>query len=197
MANSKTSLANKALTLCGAAAITNITDDTPNARTVNRVYAIARQGILSECNWNFAKTRATLSLSAVTQPWDHDDEAYVYVRPANVLTIVETNDKYAIYREEGDYIMSDTANLGIKYIYDIDDPAKYPPKFVDAFVDRLCAEIAFQIVNSKTLAQEYLEKYEKISLPKAMARNSQQGTQVEQVDDAWENAKYHNDHPAA
>jgi len=40
------------------------------------------------------------------------------------------------------------------------------------------------------LGDTFFEKYEKLSLPKAMAINGQIGKQIEIVDDEWENAKY-------
>ena len=46
------------------------------------------------------------------------------------------------------------------------------------------------IVNSGSLGEAYLNKYEKISLPKATAANSQTGVQQTLSDDAWELAKY-------
>lgn len=196
MAVSKTSAVNKALTLCGAAPITNITDDTNNARIVNRVYDISRQSILCECRWTFATTRATLSLSADTMPWTHDEEAYVYVRPSNAIRIFEVSDDKATWREEADYIISDTASLGIKFVYDHDNPAKYPPLFMEAFIDRLCSDISFMIINSVTKANAFLEKYVKVSLPKAMTANSQTGTQQLPIDDEWLNARYGGGNPA-
>jgi hypothetical protein len=192
MAVTKTSLLNKALTLCGAAPITNITDDTQNARVCNRVYEIARQSILTECLWNFATTRSTLSVSAVEMPWEYPGEAYVYVRPATALRIFDVSDRGATWREEGDYIIADTADLGIKYIYDHDDPSKYPAFFAEAFIDKLCSDICFMILNSASKAEAFLTKYTKVSLPKAMTANSQTGTQQEPIDDAWLGAKYHN-----
>jgi hypothetical protein len=130
-------------------------------------------------------------------PFYIDDEAYVYVRPTSALRIFEVSDKYAKWREEGDYIVSDTASLGITYAWDCDDPAKYPPKFLDAFIDKLCADICFAILNSVPKAEAFMAKYEKISLPKAMAENGQTGTQQQVRDDAWELAKYHNENPEA
>jgi hypothetical protein len=192
MAITKTATINAALTLCGSAPITNITDDTNNARICNRVYEAALKSILCETKWNFATTRGTLSLSAAEMPWEHEGEAYVYVRPANVIRIYEVSDKYATWREEGDYIISDTASLGIKYVYYHDDPSKYPGFFLTAFIDKLCAEICFMILNSSTKAEAFLSKYKKISLPDAMASNSQIGTQQEVIDDAWLQAKFHN-----
>lgn len=197
MAVTKTSLVNKALTLCGAAPITNITDDTNNARIVNRVYEISRKAILTENRWNFATTRTTLSISAETMPWLYINEAYIYVRPADALRIFGVSDEQASWREEGDLIISDTASLGIRYVYDHDVPSKYPPKFLEAFIDKLCSDISFMILNDGRKAKAFLEKYEKVTLIKAQAENSQTGVQQFVKDDAWENSKYQNFNPAA
>lgn len=192
MAVSKTSVANKALTLCGAAPITNITDDTNNARIMNRVYEIARLSILGEAPWTFALTRATLSVSAVTLPFSAPDENYVYVRPSTVVKIFEVSDQRAIWREEGDFIISDTQSLGIRYVYDHDDPSKYPGYFAEAFIDKLCSDICFVILNSASKAQAFLEKYRKVSLPDAMSSNAQLGTPNTPLDDEWLLSKYTN-----
>jgi hypothetical protein len=192
MSVSKTSTVNKALTLCGASPITNITDDTNNARVANRVYEISLKGVLTECRWNFATTRATLSLSADEMPWDHPGEAYVYVRPSTCLRIFEVSDSAAIWREEGDYIISDTPSLGIKYVYYHDDPSKYPPFFLEALIDKLCSDISFMIINSASKAEAFLTKYQKVSLPNAMSANAQTGTQQPPMDDEWILSKYGN-----
>jgi hypothetical protein len=192
MSVSQTSLINKALTLCGAAPITSITDDTNNARTANRVYEIALKSVLTECRWTFATTRATLSLSADTMPWYHDGEAYVYVRPSTCLRIFEVSDRVARWREEGDYIISDTASLGIKYVFYHTDPSKYPAPFLEAFIDKLCTDVSYSIINSTTKAEGFFGKYQKVSLPAAMAANAQTGEQQEVMDDEWLGSKYGN-----
>lgn len=193
MAVSKVSLVNKALTLCGGQPITAMTDDTENARVANRVYEISLKSVLSECKWTFATTRATLSLSADTMPWLHTNEAYVYVRPSNALRIFNVSDPRATWREERDYIISDTASLGITYVYYHDDPSKYPPKFVDALVDKLCSDVCYAITNDIKKAEAFLNKYNKVSLLKAKSENSQTGTHQIPKDDAWEIAKYNNE----
>lgn len=197
MSVSKTAIVNKALTECGAAPVTSIDDNTNNARIASRVYEIALKSILSECKWNFATTRNTLALSADSLAWAKSDENYVYVRPATVLRIFETSDADATWIEEGDYIISDTADLGIKYVYYHDDPTKYPPSFIQAFIDRLCADICYMIVNSPQKAQEFMEKYLKITLPKAMSENAQIGKQQTPKDDAWDRSRYRDSNPDA
>lgn len=197
MAASKTDIANKALTLVGANPITSIDDSANNARIISRVYDISLRSVLSECKWNFATKRDLLSLSADTLEWYDTGETFVYARPVDVVRIFGSNDDDATWREEGDYIISDTSGLGIRYVYYLDNPAKYPSYFVEAFIDKLCSDIAFMVLNSSNTAKSFLEKYEGVSLPKAIAQNSQIGKQQTMKDNAWEDAKYGNTSPEA
>lgn len=192
---SKVAIVNKALTRIGANTITSLDDDTQNARVINRVYDLSLRSILAESKWNFATTRALLAQVANDDPdWFYtaEGEAYVYQKPSDCIRIFGTNSKYAIWREEGDYIISDTTGLGLVYVRYLDDPTKYPSAFIDAFIDRLCADIAYMIVNSATLGERFETLYHTVTLPKAQSQNSQTGTQQTQQDDAWELAKYHN-----
>lgn len=192
MATSKVELINKSLTLVGANPITSIDDDTNNARIINRVYDIALRSILSECKWNFATKRQLLVAVTDTLDWYYTGETYIYQKPFDSVRIFATNDPNATWREEGDFIISDTGALGILYVQYVDNPDKYPSSFIDAFSDRLCADIAFMALNSLSTATTFQEKYEKVTLPKARAENSQLGTQQTLKDDAWEFAKYGN-----
>ena len=185
MAISKTELINKSLTLVGANPLVNIDDDTQNARIVKRVYEISLRSILSECKWNFATQRMLLAQSTATLDWYYQGETYVYARPVDTVRIFGTNDDDAMWREEGDYIISDTYGLGVVYVKYIDNPDKYPASFIEALCDKLCSDIAYMILNSASLAQTFLEKYEKVSLSKARSENAQVGTQQVAKDDAW------------
>jgi hypothetical protein len=192
MAISKTEIINKALTSVGANPIINIDDETEQARVVNRVYEISLKSILSECKWNFATKRSLLSLLTDVLDWYDTGEIFVYQKPLDLIKIFGTNSPSARYREEGDFIISDTQGLGLRYVYYLDNPSKYPFLFIDAFIDRLCSDIAYMIVNSQTLGKDFHMKYETVSLPKATASNSQVGTQQSPSDDAWTLAKYGN-----
>jgi len=189
MAISRTEIVNKALTLVGANPIVNIDDDTQNARVVNRVYEISLKSILSETAWTFALRRKLLSIVSDELEWYDPGEVYVYQRPNECIRIFRANNPNTVWREQGDFIISDVAGLGVEYVYYLNTPSKYPPSFVEAFVDKLCADIAFMILNSKTVAETFLEKYEGVSLSKALAENAQIGTPKYQKDDAWDLAK--------
>ena len=189
MAISRTEICNKALTLVGANPIVNITDDTQNARVVNRVYELSLKSILSEAPWVFALRRSLLAQSSDTLAWYDTNEQYVYVSPNDVIRIFRTNDDDAIWRQHGSYIISDTNDLGVEFVYYNNTPSTYTASFTEAFVDKLCSDIAFMILNSKTVAEAFLERYEKVSLAKALAENAQIGTPMAMKDDMWERAK--------
>ena len=190
MAVTKTDILNKALTLVGGTPITSIDDETNNARILSRVYETSLRSVLSEEKWNFATTRATLTLVTEESAWYDTGEAFVYNKPSDMIRIWGTNVSNVTYREEGDRIYSDVSDLGLRYVYYLDTPSKYPGYFVDALVDRLASDVAYAIVNSGTLGDKYRELYEKVSLPKAQASNSQTGQQTTLTDDAWELSKY-------
>lgn len=194
MAVSKVEIVNRALTLIGANPVVSLDDDVKNARAMNRIYDSTLRDLLSETHWNFATKRVLLNeLTSDYDPdWFYTGESVVYQLPSDIITIIETNDKSASWRIEGEMIISDTAGLGIKYVYYLDDPTKYTVKFVAAFADILAANLCFIITNSKTGVDALISKYEKISLPGARADNARQGTQQEMQDDEWASAKYGN-----
>lgn len=197
MAVTQTDILNKALTLVGAAPVISIDDDTENARVCSRVYETALRTVLSECKWNFATKRALLSEIVNTLDFEFIGESNVYQKPTDMIRIYDTNPQRAIWREEGDYIIADSSGFGLQYVYFLDTPSKYPGYFLEAFIDKLAADIGYSIVNSGTLAEKFIDKYEKISLPKAITANSQTGTQQVPVDDAWTCAKYNDNNPNA
>lgn len=190
MAITQTDILNNALTKVGASPIISISDQTNNARVLSRVYDIDLRSILAETKWNFATTRVALTSVPNTLAFSDESEVYVYAKPTDVIRIWDVSPARAKYREEGDYIISDQTDLAMRYVYFNDTPSKFPAYFLDAFTDKLCSSIAYSIVNSSSLGAAFLEKYEKISLPKAVAVNAQTGIQFQIVSDAWELAKY-------
>ena len=195
MANSQTQIVNKALVLCGAATIVSINDNSPNAIALSNVYELSLQSILSECKWNFCTIRlkpSVLALGSPTYPaFLMPGEVVVYALPDNVIRIWQTNPMNAMIREESGNLISDTVNLGIFYTYYDDNPNDYPSYFLDAFIDKLASDIAYQIINSPQIAGAFVKKYEEVSLPKAISINSQTGVQQLPRDGAWTSSKYY------
>ena len=190
MANSQTDILNKALVLVGAATVISINDGTPNAIALSNVYEMSLQSILSECKWNFCTTRVLLTVAATTPAFLLPGETTVYDLPNDVIRIWSFNPQMANCREESGQLISDTQNLGMFYTFYDDSPGDYPSYFLDAFVDKLCSDIAFIIINSAQIAEAFVKKYEGVSLPKAISVNSQTGIQQQPTDFAWTDSKY-------
>lgn len=191
MAISKTNIINKSLLLIGASPITSIDDGSNTANLISGLYEISLKSVLSECKWNFATKRSALSTSSTTSLGFYDvGETIIYDKPSDMVRIFDVSPKSAVFREEGDLIISDSSDLAVRYVYYLEDTTKYSIYFIDALADRLASEIAFPIVNDKSLTAIMMDKYEKISLPKAKSMNSQTGKHQVLVDDAWEVAKY-------
>lgn len=198
MAISKTIIINKALALIGAKQIVSVDDGSDTANLVASIYESSLKSVLSECKWNFATKRDALPTNSTATLEFYDvGETIIYDRPTDIIRIYSSDPPTAKWREEQDYIISDSAGLGIRYVYYIEDVTKYPIYFVEALVDKLAADLAYAIVNSGTLAQRFIEKYENISLPRATSMNSKTGVQQTMKDDAWERAKYQNTQPDA
>lgn len=194
MANSQTQIINKSLVLCGAATITSITDNSPNAIALSNVYELSLQSILSECKWNFCTVRfspSVLASGSTGYPaFLYPGEVSVYALPGNVIRIWSTNPSNAVIREESGNLISNTVNLGITYTFYDDNPNDYPSYFLDAFIDKLASDIAYLVINSPQVATAMIKKYETVSLPKAISANSQTGVQQVPRDGAWTCAKY-------
>lgn len=193
MAITKTVIINKACIQVGARTVSSIDDGSDTATILSAIYETCLKSVLNECKWNFATKRAALSTnSTVTLDFYDVGEGALYDRPTDVVRIFNIDPPYAKWREEGDYIIADSSELSLRYVYFIEDTTKFPIYFTEALIDKLSADIAYAVVNSASLAEGFLKKYEKISLPKAISSNSQTGEQQNLVDDAWTLAKYNN-----
>ncbi len=181
---SKTKICNRALTLLGADRITNVdTEDSIQARTCLALYDETLEDILMEHIWTFAQKRKALGLTTADPVYTDDGVTLVYQRPVDCLKVNFTNIESALVKIEGDKILSDTADLNIKYTFRLTDPQKYSPKFITAFATLLAAEMAFTITASRSMAELLAEAYTKIKLPDAVHVDSQQGTPISPMQD--------------
>ena len=186
----KVTIVNRALSLLGAEPITDLTDDTPEAKIASRFYDESRKSILSEVLWNFAAKRAALNQVVVTPAWIKDGLNYVFQIPSDVIRIFGISSDAVQWRLEQEYIYANSDELGIIYVFDQTDTTKFSASFTDAFADKLASDMAYAVLNSNTEAKQLLEKYDGQSLPKATAENSQVGTPGQVNDDLWVYSKY-------
>ena len=187
----KVTIINRALTILGAEPINDITDTTLEANVANRIYTESRQSILEERLWTFATKRILLNQVVTPLAWTADGMNFLYQLPSDYLRIFGINASWVRWRVEQDKLLSNSDGVGIIYVFDMTDTTKFTPSFIDAFADKLAADMSFYVNNSKSSSEQLLEKYIGVSLPKASSQDSQgQGTPEGVIDDLWTQSRF-------
>ena len=173
---SEVSICNDALDALGAKPIASLGENSKNARLCNRKYPLTRDYVLTDHIWGFAQTRAELATVSGEPVWTEDLMTVIYQKPTDCLKINFVNIESAIYKIEGDKILSNEEGLKIKYTKRETDPMKFFPKFIECLVARLAAEMAYPVTAKRTVMDSLFTIYYKKKLPQAISSESQQGT---------------------
>lgn len=129
-------------------------DGSAEGDLAERFYPIARDELLEEFDWTFARKRMTLA--QVTN--DREDVGYKYALPSDLLKprrllpdgyTDEQNDAVD-YEIEGSYIYTDDAQPTLVYTKTLTDTTKFSPMFVVTLSYRVAAYIAGPIVKDPT-----------------------------------------------
>lgn len=184
MATSDVEIANRALGKLGGSTIVALTENSPAARALNRIYVGTRRAEIRKHPWTFAKKRAQLAADADAPLFDY---AYKFLKPADCLRILNKQD--VDWRLEGAYILSnDGGPLEIIYLSDITDPNEFDEAFIEAFASKLAYEVAERLTSSSEKKKSAGEDY-KFALSEARRTNAIERMSEDRVTDDWERAR--------
>jgi hypothetical protein len=168
MAGSVQEIVNLALSIVGDTAFVNdlATEDTAQARAGRVLYPQARDGLLAEYDWPFARKRATLGLlDAVTRSgW-----GYVYALPADCLYAREVystrnparRTPYRLEHHDGaTVLLTDQETPELIYTGRLEEVTLYPAPFVDALAARLAIGLAMALAASQSIKEQARREYE-------------------------------------
>lgn len=186
---SEVAICNQSLTLLGAARITALTEDSKNARECNALYPYVRNGVLTDHLWTFAQKRMALAVVAGDPEFTEDGVTIIYQLPVDLLQLNFVNQRGALVKIEEDKLLSDASGLKIKYTFELTDTTKFKPKFIEAFVAKLAAELAIPITNKSTFAESLFTVYYEKKLPQAISIDSVQGTPQAPQQNEWLNSR--------
>ena len=173
MAQSIVNICNLALSRFGQSKISALNETSREAIECSLNYEPARDAVLREYPWGFAK--ATATLAEVTYPvigWD-----YAYAYPANCLDvrrIYGQNDARNAVKAPYDivtdgvnkYIVTSVALAQIDFTLQVTDPKLFDPLFVEALSYKLASQLVLPLSGSSQRKSELYQEY-KISLPAA------------------------------
>lgn len=162
---SKVEICNGALSHCGEASITSLTQEGKAARILNRQYDLVRKRVISKYRWNFTKTRVSLAADP-TAP----DSGFLYRHrhPSDLISLIGIADdaedqrnytsSSVVFKNEAGFILSDTTPLSIIYTADITDTSQFDAAFVAVLEYYLATKIYYDLTKGAerytTLVQE-------------------------------------------
>jgi hypothetical protein len=163
-------IVNQAFAALGEARITSLDDPGRNAGLAKSVYNTVRDMEISRYRWNFAKSRIMLPALAAPPVFGWK---YQYQLPADNLRVLEAgpwpqpvmSDYIAgntrAWSVEGQYLVSNLAPpLSLLYLRRIEDPAFYPPLFVEALAARLAVKMCERVTGAQGKRQLAWQEYE-------------------------------------
>lgn len=191
IAQSKVGIANLALTRLEAKIISSFNEGSSEANAISVIYNQCRDECLESYPWTFATLTAALQTLAIT-PVDFGDGITIsYAYPNQFLKphpTIPFNFSYALIRFESTGILSDTAGLLMKYIFQNDNPSTYSAKFCKALAAKLSYELCFKLTNASQYAQVCQMEFEE-KIEEAKSSDAQLGTPIEPRQDEWFNSR--------
>ena len=181
---SKVDIANGALQKLGAKRIESLTQDHPNARSVNAAYASVRRAMLRRYNWGFAISRASIAADSDDSLWGGWNR---YSLPNDFLKLIRDDEsgQFVDWKIEGLYILTaDASPLEIRYVADIDDPNYYDALFVEAFALKLAIETCEEITQSTSKLAGLQARYEEC-IAEAKLEGAIEKPAAEFMEDDW------------
>lgn len=153
---SQTAICKRALESIGVAPILDISDDSPQAKALRRVWDDTLRAFLTDHPWHFAKRRAELAAAVETPAYGFD---FYYPVPADFLRLLQIKNLQGFSIEamsDGSQAIatSSASPIYILYIYNLTDPARLPPHAVEALARWLAYDVVGDLTESGTKKQQ-------------------------------------------
>lgn len=183
-------ICNQALTKLGAARITDLLDDTRNARVMNAIYETKRDAELSAHPWTFAIKRAQIPALSTAPAFQWTKS---YPLPSDCLRLVQVGEDYTFYdsdggelfQVEGNSILTDEESpLDVRYVYRVTSTGLFSPLFIEALACRLAAEGCEEITQNASKREAAWAEY-KQAIREAKRVNAIEQPPQRQPDLSW------------
>lgn len=134
--------------LCGETAIASFEEDASGL--TGNLWDTARTSTLRLGTWSRARKRALLSPVATAPAWGW---TYEFVLPPDCLRVVSVGESTEAieYEHEDGRLLSNEAQIKLRYVYDNTNPGTWDSVLVEAVTFHMAALVAYAITGSKTL----------------------------------------------
>lgn len=173
MAASKIDICNTALLYLGQQAISSVNDTSERAIVITQIYDPTRRQLLYGHPWNFATKRAELTQVTSDPVFGYE---YKYAVPSDCLRIIRINKaEYNTYIVQDGYVLTDSEECKIVYVFDLVNSGKFSAQFDEALSLAMAMKASYKFNQSTTQIQLFQSMYqEAISLSRSF--DGQEGT---------------------
>jgi hypothetical protein len=174
MASSKVDVCNMALAELADKPITSLTDATERARLCNQFFDDVMKLVLRDHNWRCAMKRAQLSRLEAAPAFGF---LYQYELPSDWVRTVDTDldpNGYKWTEEDGKLLTDETA-VNLRYVYLLDNPAKWEAQLTECIAAMLACKLTFGLTGKATYKKAMGDLYQQ-RLHKAQGVDSQAQT---------------------
>lgn len=194
MPTTNTSICNLAFDILTQAPMTDITTDgTPEANWFVRNFEPTRDAELRKNPWKFSLKRATISVDASAPAFGW---SYRYALPADCIRMLpltydgEFEGPPIPHEIEAGWILTDEpTSIKVRYIYQVTDPTKFDPLFVQALAARLAMHAAHRFTGKQSMIATAGELYGE-AIAEARRANALEATPERPYDDDVIAARY-------
>lgn len=186
MAQSVVDCCNSALQRVGAASITSLTDNSPEARACTVAYDSNRRDELRKHRWNFALKRVVLTPDATAPAFDFK---YAFTLPTDCLRVLRPATSDLDWQIEGRKILTnDGTILNLKYVADVEDCSQWDASFYNVVAGALALDICEKLTQSNT-KKDYCAKAYADDVKMARRVDAFESGPEDAADDDWWNAR--------
>lgn len=188
MAASEEDICNSALLRIGAASISSLSDETPEAVACNAQFPKVKKELLRAHPWKFAKKREVLEPDEDPPEWGWSARYEVPASSVRILEMQGQENGYAWTVEDGFLLNNVGGDIGVVYIDGDTVVTKFDSAFDEAFAAELAYVLSFSMVQSVSFREE-LRKEAVKKLQEARSFNGQEGAGDRVYSDSWLNSR--------
>lgn len=162
----KVEICNMALAQLGESPVTSLDNPkTRNEELCDLYYDNLRRAILEEVQWSFAIKREFIEGTVLPDPeWGYGNQHLLPQGTLRLLFVGRQNNERQYsqfdWRVENGVIISDSATIYIRYLFDEEDPNRFSANFIQCLVARLAAEMCIAITENRALYGDLYRRYE-------------------------------------
>lgn len=168
MTTTKVSICNHALNLIGDRSITSFDENTAIAERCRSIYDQIRKSILRDHPWSSAKKRVILAPVSTYPAFGY---SHAFPLPRDFIRIISANIER--YEVESRYILADTEQINLEYIFDNDNEDTWDSMLVEAMSLKLASKLCKPNTGSDAAGQSAEAQYRDL-IKRARTINAQE-----------------------